>query len=681
MIYELGHVALVLGLAMALAQSVLPLIGAQTGNVAWMSLARPSAWGQFLFIAISYACLTHAFITNDFSVALAANHSNSNLPLVYRITAVWGNHEGSILLWALILAGWTFAVSIFSRQLDEPMVARVLGVMGLISCGFLLFTLFTSNPFERLFPAPADGQDLNPLLQDARMIIHPPMLYMGYVGLSVAFAFAMAALLSGRLDAAWARWARPWTVAAWGFLTLGIALGSWWAYYELGWGGWWFWDPVENASLMPWLVATALIHSLMVTDKRGQFKAWTVLLAIGAFSLSLLGTFLVRSGVLTSVHAFATDPSRGIFILMFLAVVVGVSLALFAWRAPQWANASQPVVGSRESFLLLNSVLLVVAMAAVLLGTLYPLIIDALNLGKLSVGPPYFDRVFVPLMVPLLLAMVPGTVVPWHVARWAAVRSVLVPGALALLAASAWATWGAAPQDAQAVTTAGGWLTVMGGTLGGWIVLSGAWQIVQRLRLPGSPGLAWWGMQVAHLGVAVLVLGITGVKSFQVERDVRLGLGDSVTVAGARYQLISVDNHLGPNYLALRAQMNVFEGERQVGTLLPEKRRYVSSAMPMTEAAIDRNLWRDRYVSLGEPLSGEPPQWSFRVYHKPFVSWIWLGAVFMVLGGGLAAFDRRYRQAPSAAGALGAQADKGMGAGASGVRVARPAGVAKGALS
>jgi cytochrome c-type biogenesis protein CcmF len=361
-------------------------------------------------------------------------------------------------------------------------------------------------------------------------------------------------------------------------------------------------------------------------------------------------------------------------------VVVGVSLALFAWRAPQWANASQPVAGSRESFLLLNSVLLVVAMAAVLLGTLYPLIIDALNLGKLSVGPPYFDRVFVPLMVPLLLAMVPGTVVPWHVARWAAVRSVLVPGALALLAASAWATWGAAPQDSGApVTTSGGWLTVMGGTLGGWIVLSGAWQIVQRLRLSGSPGLAWWGMQVAHLGVAVLVLGITGVKSFQVERDVRLGLGDSVTVAGVRYQLISVDNHLGPNYLALRAQMQVFEGERQVGTLQPEKRRYVSSAMPMTEAAIDRNLWRDRYVSLGEPLAGEPPQWSFRVYHKPFVSWIWLGAVFMVLGGGLAAFDRRYRQAPSLARALDTQAHKGVGV--SGLRGAVPAGVAQGVSS
>jgi cytochrome c-type biogenesis protein CcmF len=471
------------------------------------------------------------------------------------------------------------------------------------------------------------------------------MLYMGYVGLSVAFAFAMAALLSGRLDAAWARWARPWTVAAWGFLTLGIALGSWWAYYELGWGGWWFWDPVENASLMPWLVATALIHSLMVTDKRSQFKAWTVLLAIGAFSLSLLGTFLVRSGVLTSVHAFSTDPGRGVFILLFLALVVGVSLALFAWRAPQWAQASQPVAGSRESFLLLNSVLLVVATAAVLLGTLYPLIIDALNLGKLSVGPPYFDRVFVPLMVPLLLAMVPGTVLPWHVARWAALRALWVPAVLALLGASAWASWGGAWPESKNDTSASGWLTVMGGALGGWIILAGLWQIVQRLRQPGAPTLSWWGMHTAHLGVAVLVLGITGVKSFEAERDVRLGLGDSVTLAGARYQLEQVDNHLGPNYLALRARIQVFEGAQQVATLLPEKRRYVTSAMPMTEAAIDRSLWRDRYVTLGEPLAGEPPQWRFKIHHKPMVSWIWLGALCMALGAALAALDKRYRAA------------------------------------
>ncbi len=645
---EVGHLALIMAAWVATAQAVLPLWGSLSPRRApWQALARPLAQLQLGLIVLAFGVLWYAFHAHDFSVGYVAQHSNTLLPAPYRLSAIWAGHEGSLLLWVLMLALWSVAVGGFSRRLPQALVAQVLGVMGAISVGFLAFILTLSNPFARQFPAPLEGRDLSPLLQDPGLVIHPPMLYMGYVGMSVAFAFALAALLSGRLDAAWARWARPWTMAAWGFLTLGIALGSWWAYYELGWGGWWFWDPVENASLMPWLVATALIHSLMVTDKRGQFKAWTVLLAIGAFSLSLLGTFLVRSGVLTSVHAFATDPARGIFILLFLAVAVGVSLALFAWRAPQWEQAAQPVIGSRESFLLLNSVLLVVAMAAVLLGTLYPLIIDALNLGKLSVGPPYFDRVFVPLMVPLLLAMVPGTVVPWHVARWAALRSVLVPGALALLAASAWASWGAAPaSDAGTAvgTTAAGWLTVMGGTLGGWILLSGAWQMVQRLRLPGSPGLAWWGMHVAHVGVAVLVLGITGVKSFQVERDVRMGLGDEVIVAGYRFRLLEVGNQLGPNYLALRAQVAVYDGDKQVRTLAPEKRRYVSSAMPMTEAAIDSSLWRDLYVSLGEPLAGEPAQWSFRLYHKPFVSWIWLGALFMALGGGLAAFDRRYRQ-------------------------------------
>ena len=643
---ELGLIALIMAAWVALLQAVLPLWGSLSPRRAsWQTLARPLARLQGALVVLAFGALWFAFYHHDFSVKYVAQHSNTLLPAPYRLSAIWAGHEGSLLLWVLMLSVWSVAVATFSKRLPLAMVAQVLGVMGAVSVGFLAFILTLSNPFARQFPPPSEGRDLTPLLQDPGLVIHPPMLYMGYVGMSVAFAFAMAALLSGRLDAAWARWARPWTLSAWGFLTLGIALGSWWAYYELGWGGWWFWDPVENASLMPWLVATGLIHSLMVTDKRGLFKAWTVLLAIGGFSLSLLGTFLVRSGVLTSVHAFTTDPGRGVFILLFLALVVGVSLTLFAWRAPQWSQASQPVAGSRESFLLLNSVLLVVAMAAVLLGTLYPLIIDALNLGKLSVGPPYFDRVFVPLMVPLLLAMVPGTVVPWHVARWQALRSVLIPVALALLLASAWATWGGAvPSVEDSGTTSGGWLTVMGGALGGSILLSGAWHMLQRLRMPGLPGLSWWGMHVAHMGVAVLVLGITGVKSYEVERQVRLGLGDAVTVAGIRYQLQSVDQHLGPNYLALRAQMSLWDGDTPLGTLQPEKRRYVSSAMPMTEAAIDRNWWRDSYVSLGEPLAGEPPQWSFRVYHKPFVSWIWLGALAMVLGGGLAAVDRRYRQ-------------------------------------
>ena len=645
MVPEFGLIALIMAVWVALFQAVLPLWGSLSPQRAsWQSLARPLARLQGVMVVLAFGALWFAFDHHDFSVKYVAQHSNTLLPAPYRLSAIWAGHEGSLLLWVLMLSVWSVAVATFSKRLPLAMVAQVLGVMGAVSVGFLAFILTLSNPFARQFPAPSEGRDLTPLLQDPGLVIHPPMLYMGYVGMSVAFAFAMAALLSGRLDAAWARWARPWTLGAWCFLTLGIALGSWWAYYELGWGGWWFWDPVENASLMPWLVATGLIHSLMVTDKRGQFKAWTVLLAIGGFSLSLLGTFLVRSGVLTSVHAFTTDPGRGVFILLFLALVVGVSLTLFAWRAPQWGQASQPVAGSRESFLLLNSVLLVVAMAAVLLGTLYPLIIDALNLGKLSVGPPYFDRVFVPLMVPLLLAMVPGTVVPWHVARWQTLRSVLIPVALALLLASAWATWGGAvPSGEGSGTTAGGWLTVMGGALGGSILLSGAWYMLQRLRLPGLPALSWWGMHVAHMGVAVLVLGITGVKSYEVERQVRLGLGDAVTVAGLRYQLQSVDQHLGPNYLALRAQMSLWDGDQHLGNLQPEKRRYVSSAMPMTEAAIDRNWWRDSYVSLGEPLAGEPPQWSFRVYHKPFVSWIWLGALAMVLGGGLAAVDRRYR--------------------------------------
>ncbi len=647
MIYELGHVALILALAMALAQSVLPLIGAQTGNLAWMSLARPSARGQFLFVAISYACLTHAFVTNDFSVALAANHSNSNLPLIFRITAVWGNHEGSILLWTLILSGWTMAVSVFSRQLDQRMLARVLGVMGLVSCGFMMFTLFTSNPFERVFPAPADGQDLNPLLQDAGMVIHPPMLYMGYVGFVVAFAFSVSALLSGRLDAAWARWSRPWTTVAWCFLTCGIALGSFWAYYELGWGGWWFWDPVENASFMPWLVGTALIHSLAVTEKRGGFKMWTALLAILAFSLSLLGTFIVRSGVLSSVHAFASDPARGIFILGFLALVIGGSLALFAWRAPRvgLGGSFDPV--SRESMLLANNVLLVVAAAAVLLGTLYPLVIDALGMGKLSVGPPYFDAVFVPLMTPALFLMGVGPMTRWRQAsvvdlarrlRWA-IGVSLASAVLAFVALGHWTP-----------------MIGLGLALAAWVGSTAVLNLVLRLREHPAPSVwkrlavqpgSYYGMLLAHFGVAVFIVGVTVVSGFQSETDVRMEVGDTASVAGYTFRLDGVTKVQGPNYDASRAAVSASRNGQVVAALSPERRVYTVRGMPMTEVGIDRGFTRDLYVALGDPVSATA--WSVRLHHKPFVNLIWIGCLLMAGGGMLAVLDRRYRRQPSAA--------------------------------
>jgi cytochrome c-type biogenesis protein CcmF len=639
MIPELGHFALILAAWVALVQGVLPIVGTLVTNpqtrVMCQSVARPAALLQFGLVALSFACLAISFLSNDFSVQYVAQHSNSLLPKVYQFSAVWGGHEGSLLLWILLLTLWTAAVAVFSRSLPLDMVARVIGVLGLVSVGFTMFILTTSNPFERLLPAAMDGRDLNPLLQDPGLVIHPPMLYMGYVGMSVAFAFAVAALLSGRLDAAWARWSRPWTVVAWTFLTGGIGLGSWWAYYELGWGGWWFWDPVENASLMPWLVGTALIHSLMVTEKRGSFKAWTVLLAIAAFSLSLLGTFLVRSGVLTSVHAFASDPQRGVFVLIFLAVVVGSSLTLFAWRAPAVTLGGQMDVVSRESFLLANSVLLVVATAAVLLGTIYPLIIDALNLGKLSVGPPYFNAVFAPLLVPVVFLIVPGSIARWreanvrelaHELRWlalaAAVVSVVWPLAL------------------------GGWTlgTGLGFFLGAWAGLASIQQMVQRMRKPGRISASFWGQHLAHLGLAVVVIGVVGVKSFEVERDVRMKVGDTVTIAPYTFQLRSLDEVRGPNYKAIRGDVDVLREGRVVEVLQPEKRRYFSSAMPMTEAGIDSGFMRDLYVSLGEPLDDARTEWSMRVYYKPFVPWLWWGALLMVLGGVLAALDRRYRK-------------------------------------
>jgi cytochrome c-type biogenesis protein CcmF len=619
----------------ALVQGVLPLAGTINDNQRWQALAKPAATLQFLLIAFSFAVLAHGALTDDFSIKYIAGHSNSLLPTQYKFASVWGGHEGSLLLWMLMLSGWTLAVAIFSRTLPLAMVARVIGILGLVSTGFLMFILITSSPFERLLPAPADGKDLNPLLQDPGLVIHPPMLYMGYVGFSVAFAFAVAALLSGRMDAAWARWSRPWTIVAWIFMTAGIALGSWWAYYELGWGGWWFWDPVENASLMPWLFGTALIHALMVTDKRGGFKAWSVLLAIGAFSLSLLGTFLVRSGVLTSVHAFASDPKRGVFILIFLAVVVGVSLTLFAWRAPKATLGGKMGLVSRESMLIANSVLLVVATGAVLLGTIYPLIVDALNLGKLSVGAPYFNAVFVPLMVPVVFLMVPGGIAHWREARWAQLGHDLRWPALAAVVAGV-AIW--------TLTERGTWLTGMGMALATWVVVGLLMQIAIRMKKPGRIAPSFWGMHLAHLGIAVITVGITMVKTYEVERDVRMGLNDTVTIENYSFELVGVSDVDGPNYKALRGDIKVTKDGKYLEMLYPEKRKYFSSAMPMTEAGIDSGLFRDLYVSLGEPIEGERMQWSVRVFYKPFVSWLWYGSILMVLGGLLAVSDRRYRK-------------------------------------
>ncbi|HEY0817459.1 MAG TPA: heme lyase CcmF/NrfE family subunit [Rhizobacter sp.] len=630
---ELGHLALILALLVALVQGTLPLVGAHRGHAGWTALARPAAQTQFLLVAFAFGCLMHAFIANDFSVQYVAQHSNSKLPTAYRASAVWGGHEGSLLLWVLMLTGWSAAVSLLSRQLPDAMVARVLGVLGLVSIGFLLFMLLTSNPFDRLLPAARDGADLNPLLQDPGLIVHPPMLYMGYVGFSVAFAFAIAALLAGRLDAAWARWSRPWTNVAWVFMTLGIALGSYWAYYELGWGGWWFWDPVENASFMPWLVGTALIHSLAVTEKRGSFKNWTVLLAIAAFSLSLLGTFLVRSGVLTSVHAFATDPERGIFILAFLVLVIGGSLTLFAWRASTVSMGGAFALFSRETLLLVNNVLLVVACGSVMLGTLYPLLIDALGMGKLSVGPPYFNAVFVPIMLPLLFLIALGPLARWKHADAREMAQRLRLAAVIAVAAGIGLPF-----------LVGEWspLVALGLLLAVWIIASTAFQIRERLR-SGWPPRSFWGMHLAHLGMAVFVIGVTMVKGYEVEKDVRMAMGDTVAMGGYAFRLDSVRQVQGPNYTAMRGDVALLKDGVVLRHLHPEKRNYFSSQMPMTETAIDTGLTRDLYVSLGEALDPQGSAWSVRVYYKPFVTWIWGGCLLMALGGGIAAADRRYR--------------------------------------
>ncbi|VAW92454.1 Cytochrome c heme lyase subunit CcmF [hydrothermal vent metagenome] len=642
MIPEFGQFALVMALITALLLATLPLIGAAKNIPAWISVARPLAQAQFLSLTVSFGCLIYIFIQNDFSVLYAANNSNTRLPLEFRISAVWGAHEGSLLLWALTLGVWTSAVAIFSKKVPDVMIARVLSVMGFISIGFILFILVTSNPFERIFPAPLEGRDLNPLLQDFGLIIHPPMLYMGYVGLSVAFAFAIAAMLAGKLDAAWARWSRPWTSIAWVFLTLGISLGSWWAYYELGWGGWWFWDPVENASFMPWLVATALIHSLAVTEKRGSLKAWTVLLAIFAFSLSLLGTFLVRSGVLTSVHSFASDPERGLFILIFLVLVVGSSLALYAWRAPAIKSNTRFSLFSKETALLLNNILLVVATATILLGTLYPLVIDALNLGKISVGPPYFNSVFVPIMVPLVALMSIGVFVRWkqdsiqrlkkHLLIYLVISLVL--GALSTLAMPTF-TLGA----------------MIGTTLAWWVVLNMGSSFKQRFK---AKAISWdglkktpraiYGMHIAHVGIAVFTVGVTLTSIYSTEKDVLLTPGESYSLAGYDFKFINSKRIVGPNYQGERGHVIVSKDGVVIADMEPEKRTYTVQRSPMTEAAIDAGLFRDLFVAMGEPR-GNQGGWALRLYHKPFIRWIWLGTLIMGFGGLLAATDKRYRKA------------------------------------
>jgi cytochrome c-type biogenesis protein CcmF len=645
MIPELGHFALILALCIALVQGTLPILGAARGNDRLMALARPAAQGQFVFVLIAFTALAWSFAQNDFSVLYVAEHSNSKLPLAYRLSGVWGGHEGSLLLWMMMLSVWMLAVSVFSKTLPEPMVARILGVLGLVGVGFYAFMLFTSNPFERLLPAAADGRDLNPLLQDPGMVFHPPMLYMGYVGFSVAFAFSIAALLDGRLDASWARWSRPWTTAAWIFLTLGIALGSYWAYYELGWGGWWFWDPVENASFMPWLVGTALIHSLAVTEKRGAFRAWTVLLAICAFSFSLLGTFLVRSGVLTSVHAFATDPKRGIFILAFLALVAGSSLTLFAWRAPKIGLGGRFELVSRESMLLVNNVVLAVAAGTVMLGTLYPLILDALGLGKISVGPPYFEAVFVPLMVPAVFLMALGPIARWKEAKLPELAQRL--------------RWAAGVAVATAIVlplTLGSWrpLSALGFLLAGWVIASSVSAFVQRLRAqPAAQSFgqklravsgAQLGMLVAHAGIGIFILGVTAVKGFETEQDLRMHPGEIATAGGYTLRFDGVRDREGPNYSAARGTLQLLRDGKQVATLHPEKRVYHVQKQPMTESAINSNPARDLYVALGEPLGDGA--WSVRIHTKPLVIWIWLGCVVMAIGGLLATLDRRYRVVP-----------------------------------
>lgn len=639
MVPELGLLALILALCLALVLAVIPLAGSYTGKDAWMQLARPLTYGQFLFILVAFCILVWSFITDDFSVAYVAQNSNSLLPGQYKVSATWGGHEGSLLLWVLILSGWMVLVALRSQRLPQVLATRVLAVMAMVATGFLLFMLLTSNPFARVLPfSPADGSDLNPLLQDFGLILHPPMLYMGYVGFAVTFAFAIAALLGGQLDSAWTRWVRPWTTAAWCFLTLGITLGSWWAYYELGWGGWWFWDPVENASLIPWLVGTALMHSLAVTEKRGLLKSWTLLLAIFTFSLSLLGTFLVRSGVLTSVHAFANDPERGVFILIYLLTVVGCSLTLFAIRAPQVSSRIHFSWLSRETLLLVNNVLLSVSAATVLLGTLFPLLLEALDMGMVSVGPPYFNLVFVPMALLLFFALGLGVLLNWKSGslswllgqiRWIVLASLLAGLLFNGIYAETFRL-----SDVLAIA------------LVAWIVLV----MLQDLRNKNRHQRLWarlrpayYGMHLAHLGVALSLFGVALSAGYSQQKDVRMAPGDQVSLGAYQFRFDGVERQKGPNYIAERGTVTIFQEGRQLTVLFPEKRLFQVQGVAMTEAAIDPGLVRDLYVAMGEALDDQG-SWSLRLYVKPFIRWIWFGALLMALGGALAVADRRYRR-------------------------------------
>ncbi|CAC9439218.1 heme lyase CcmF/NrfE family subunit [bacterium endosymbiont of Bathymodiolus sp. 5 South] len=629
MLPEIGHFALILALIAAVLQVALPSMGLWRGNVALTQLSKPLLWMQFFWILVSFALLMNAFLVDDFSVKYVASNSNTQLPDIFKISAVWGAHEGSLLLWALVLSVWSVAVSIFSKRLPSEVLNHILIILGLISIGFLLFLLLTSNPFERLDIVPIQGRELNPLLQDFGLIIHPPMLYMGYVGMSIPFAFVLSSLIRGQLDSTWLRWSRPWTLVAWAFLTFGIVLGSWWAYYELGWGGWWFWDPVENASFMPWLVATALVHSLSVSEKRSAFKHWTVLLAISGFSLSLLGTFLVRSGILTSVHSFASDPARGFFILVFLMLVVGGSLSLYAWRANLMCsnNSFEPL--SRESGLLTNNILLVAATLVVFSGTLYPLLLDSLGWGKISVGAPYFDVMFTAVMIPAVLVMALAGFLRWKKDKLDRVVDITIHTAF-VASTITLITYFAIDNIYVVLAT----------FLSSWVILHSLLLLAQRLRQRGNPGTAFLGMVVAHIGIAVFLFGATVTTQYGVEKDIKMSLNETVEIKGYAFTFKGVSALQGANYTGNKGVIDVAYQGAKIATLKPEKRQYVTG-MPMTEAAIDPSLFRDLYIALGESL-GEGA-WSLRLYYKPLIRWIWLGGLLIMLGALLAAFDRRYR--------------------------------------